>query len=421
MRIANVIEEGKLGGPQVRMVRVAAALGERGLTTTIVMPEENAEAFRARCDAAGVDWTGLPLSRITREWRVALRYLLLSPVEVLRLSRLVRRGGFALVHASGGSWQYKAVVAARIAGLPVVWHLNDTRMPAPVRKAFAFFQRYADGFIFASHRSRRYYGPLLDKARISCVIPAPVDLAQFDPDVPHPGDAEDARLIASWGGRTVVGTVANVCPVKDLETLVRAAERLNRVMPGAEFVVVGPIYANQRAYHRRLEALKAERGVDNLHFVGGRRDVRALLARFDIYVCCSLAESSPVSVWEAMAMARPVVSTDVGDVACHVRDGRTGFVVEVGDDEGLADRCARLAADPALRRRCGAAARGVAEREFDAVAVARLTESFYREVLATKACTSVPDASAGGGAHIGADGGGGALGEARGRALGDGS
>ena len=384
MRIANVIEEAKLGGPQVRIVRVAAALGRRGCATTVVMPEENAEAFAEQCRAFGVAYQRLPLTRITREWRVALRYLLLSPVEVLRLARLLRRGGYDLVHASGGSWQYKAVLAARLAGLPVVWHLNDTMMPRPIRALFAVLGRVADGFIFASHRSRRYYAPLLDGARIGCVIPAPVDAARFAPGAPHAGEAGDDALIASWDGRFVVGTVANVCPVKGLETLVRAAALLKASVPGARVVVVGPVHANQRRYHRRLEALKAELGADNLDFVGGRRDVRALMARFDVHACSSLAESSPVAVWEAMAMARPVVSTDVGDVARHVRDGETGFVVDVGDAEALAERCARLAADPALRARLGAAARGVARREFDPPAIAALTADFYRAVLARR-------------------------------------
>ena len=381
MRIANVIEEAKLGGPQVRMVRVAAALRARGAATVIVMPRENGDAFRSRCAAAGVACESLPLSRITREWRVALRYVLLSPLEVLRLARLLRRGGYDVVHASGGSWQYKAVLAARLAGLPVVWHLNDTRMPRPVRAVCRQVGRLADGFIFASHRSRGYYGPLLEGARIGCVIPAPVDPDRFDPGVPQAGDAGDAGLVASWGEAIVIGTVANVCPVKGLETLVRAAGRLKDRLPGARVVVVGPVHANQRGYHRRLEALKVELGVDRVDFVGGRRDVRALLARFDVYVCSSLAESSPVSVWEAMAMARPVVSTDVGDVSRHVRDGETGFVVGVGDAEGLADRCARLGRDPALRARLGAAAREVARREFHPAAVAALTEGFYRAVL----------------------------------------
>jgi glycosyltransferase involved in cell wall biosynthesis len=106
--------------------------------------------------------------------------------------------------------------------------------------------------------------------------------------------------------------------------------------------------------------------------------VRALLKRFDIYVCSSLAESSPVSVWEAMAMARPVVSTDVGDVPRHVEDGKAGYIVGVGDHEAMAERLALLCADPDMRRRQGETARRIALAEFTPDVIGRETLEFYR-------------------------------------------
>lgn len=391
MRVANIIEEARLGGPQHRMVRVAAALRDQ-VFTTIVMPREHSGPFREECEAHGIDCTVRPITRITKDWRVALRYLLLSPFEILGLRRFLRRRRFDLVHASGGSWQYKAVCAARLAGIPVVWHLNDTNMPALFRRLFAVLGRFADGFIFASHRSREYYQPLLTYSRPDCVIPAPVNADWFDPEGSYAGDDRDSALIESWAGQTVIGTVANVNPVKGLETLIRAARLLDRSQAEIRFVVVGLIHANQKVHHLRLEALKSELGVGNVEFVGGRRDVRPLLSRFDIYVCSSVAESSPVSVWEAMAMARPIVSTDVGDVPRHVRDGETGFIVPVGDHAALADRCARLIADPGLRARFGAASRDAARTEFAPERIARLTANFYSRVVSSRKGASPADA-----------------------------
>lgn len=96
-----------------------------------------------------------------------------------------------------------------------------------------------------------------------------------------------------------------------------------------------------------------------MHFIGARSDVRPALKQFDKYIC-SVAESSPVSVWEEMAMARPVVSTDVGGVARHARDGEAGFIVPVEDDAAMADKIAQLLGTPARRIEMGAAARKAA-------------------------------------------------------------
>ena len=193
MRIAKIIEEGKLGGPQVRMVRVAAALKGRA-ETLIFMPYENSGPFRALCAESGVPYLALPLTHITKEWTVALRYLFFFVFEVLRLRRELKRRKFDLVHVSGGSWQYKGLIAAKLAGLPVVWHLNDTSMPRLIRCIFRALAPYADGFIFTSQRTLEYYGVCLGRDRPQYVIPPPIDPVHFDPCQQYDGDED---LIAS--------------------------------------------------------------------------------------------------------------------------------------------------------------------------------------------------------------------------------
>jgi glycosyltransferase involved in cell wall biosynthesis len=378
MRIANVIEEGKLGGPQVRIAMVAHALKERA-QTTVIMPMENSEQFRQRCDALGVVYETLPLSRITREWRAALRYVLFSIVEVVRLTAVLKRGAFDLVHVSGGSWQYKGVIAGKLAGKKVLWHLNDTAMPGFIKRVFSVVSRLADGFIYASERTRQYYRPLMTTGSPEYVIPAPVDTSLLDPSGSYPGDEE---LLKKWSGKFVVGVIANINPIKGLDVLIRTAADLNRRTGGVCYVVVGAIYPAQRSYFEQLVRLCKELSVSNIEFVGSRDDVRPLLKRFDAYVCSSRAESSPIAVWEAMAMGKPVVSTDVGDVPLYVRDGNNGFIVGVGDSAALADRLARLAADEELRRQFGGRGRDIVVRELDVAKCADRHIEAYAAMLA---------------------------------------
>lgn len=377
MRIANIIEEGKLGGPQVRICAVAAAL--RGQAdTTVIMPVENSEAFQLRCDALGVSYRALPITRITREWQVAVRYVLLSFFEVSRLARVLKKDEFDIVHVSGGSWQFKGVFAAKLAGKKVLWHLNDTSMPGFIRRLFSVISRLADGFIFASERSRVYYDGMVRQDQPEFVIPAPVDGCAFDPSGEYLGENE---LVDRWTGKVVVGTVANVSPVKGLDVLIRSAAKLKKQGFNVQFVVIGAIYPSQQRYFVDLQQLAAELSLDNIEFVGTKDDVRPLMKRFDIYLCSSNAESSPISVWEAMAMAKPVVSTDVGDVPIYVKDGDSGFIVGVGDVDAMAERLARLIENTTMRQEFGEKAREMAVRELDISRCAERHLAAYQEIL----------------------------------------
>ena len=376
LRVANVIEEGKLGGPQVRISIVAASL-KNSVQTIVVMPKENSKEFRKRCDSLAVTYRILPITRITKEWRVALRYVLFFPLEILWLISVLKNEEVDVVHISGGSWQYKGVIAGKLAGKKVLWHLNDTSMPIIIRWIFYIMAYMSDGFIFASERSRSYYRPLIKKRKPEFVIPAPVDTTQFNPQENYIGDED---CIEKWGGKIVVGTVANVNPIKGLETFIRVAA-LYKGEQDVFFVVIGPVYANQKNYYESLKRLCNELGVQNIEFLGARSDVRPLVKRFDIYLCTSLAESSPISVWEAMAMGTPVISTDVGDVPLYVRDGDNGFIVNVEDSEALSERLKLLTSNSELRHQFGARCREVVVSELGLGRCAARHLNAYKYIL----------------------------------------
>ena len=92
-----------------------------------------------------------------------------------------------------------------------------------------------------------------------------------------------------------------------------------------------------------------------VRFLGYRNDIPELLGRSDIAVLTSLKEGIPRAALEAMAAGLPMVGTRVTGTREVVRDGETGFLVDVGDPSALADALARLIDDPALRARMGAA------------------------------------------------------------------
>lgn len=378
VRVANVIEEGRLGGPQIRMVLAADAMRDR-VETLIVMPDRpDSVAFRRRCDAAGVRYVALPLNGLSRSAVAVLRYGLTFPLEVLRLARLLRREKVDLVHVSGGAWQYKGVVAGKLAGKRVLWHLNDTSMPGVVRWMFRLLSPLAHGFIFASRRSEDYYRRWLRVERPTFSLPAPVDTDFFAPGGSGADNADGCGETRNGG--LLVSTVANINPIKGLETLVRVAAVVSSERCDVTFLVVGPVFDGQRAYYRRLLALIDELGVSNVEFHGAVEDPRPLLERSDIYLCTSIAESSPLSVWEAMSMGKPVVSTDVGDVGLFVQPD-AGALAAVGDAVGLAEQVLALAADPGWRARAGARGREKAVAHLDVRRCGERHVAIYRQAM----------------------------------------
>lgn len=155
---------------------------------------------------------------------------------------------------------------------------------------------------------------------------------------------------------------------KGLKEYCEAALMVRSRCPDARFTVVG--YPGTGPDAVPPEQIAAWRAV-GIEFPGKADDVRPALSDASIYVLPSYREGTPRSVLEAMAMGRPVITTDAPGCRETVEDGINGLLVPVGDCPELAEAMLRLAKDPDLRERFGAESRRIAEHRYEIGAVNR--------------------------------------------------
>ena len=375
MRIANVIEESRIGGPQIRNLKIAEVLKGK-IDITLVFPEKNSKDLKKRCNLTGVKYLSLSLTTINRSLIGILLYVILFPFEVIILAWVLRKYNFDLVHVSGGSWQCKGIFAAKLARINVVWELNDTYTPKIVRNIFLLISRLADGFIFASESTKKYYKRFIPIKKKNFVIQSPVDINFYKPSLNYRNDRFLDKAIKKK--KIIIGTVANVSPIKDLRLFVNVANKLSIYSNKIVFIVIGEIYSSQKKYFDNLIYTIKSLVIKNFFFLNARRDIRSLLKTMDIYVCTSKKESSPLSVWEAMSMEKAIVSTDVGDVKRFVKNNVNGLIVEAGNINKLAKSIKKLIERPKLRKKFGKKSRQIAKNKLNIKICAKLYSVAYR-------------------------------------------
>lgn len=383
IRVANIIEEGRLGGPQMRMALVASELNKQKfrdkIDITFIFPKRDSKEFRERCDIIGVKYFLFSFSQISRSWFHILKYLIMFPIEIYLLSKFLKKNSFDIVHVSGGSLQSKGVIAAKIAKIKVLWELNDTYTPSLIRKIYFVLSRLANCFVFASNRTKEYYKKITPTNKKSFLIQSPVDINFYNPSQDFPIEAFINRMIKKK--KIIIGTVANVSPVKDLSFLIKVAQKLSSYSNKIIFIVVGSVHNSQRSYYEKLLNILDENKIKNFFFLGPRTDVRPMLKAMDIYVCSSNNESSPLSLWEAMSMKKAVISTDVGDVRNFITEGINGFIVQSHQHDTVTEYIKKLINNSSLRNEVGVCAREIVKKKFDLKLCAENHFAMYKEII----------------------------------------
>jgi glycosyltransferase involved in cell wall biosynthesis len=368
------------------MLEMCAGMGARGYRPVLVLPEEVAPAWPFP-GVPRVPAHFLPLPRIRRGRSVPgyLRDLVQMGASAVRLARVLRREGAALVHVNEILDLYGGV-AARLARVPCVWHVRAdiSSWPGALRRAIPRIVAALAGEIVcvsASVRDEVFGRGAAGRRPVSVVHDGGPDPAEF-----HPGlDGSAVREELGVGGSPLVVLVSKLVALKGHDVLLRAAPRILGSFPGARFAIVGGELdgAHHRRYVERLRGLVREGGLERaVTFAGYRADVSRVMAAADVLVHCpSHPDPFPGVVLQGMALGKAVVASAIGGAVEQIEPDVSGVLVPPGDPVALADAIVRLLADPGRRASLGraAAARVAAcfsrEAFFD-----RLSEVYRRAV-----------------------------------------
>jgi glycosyltransferase involved in cell wall biosynthesis len=157
--------------------------------------------------------------------------------------------------------------------------------------------------------------------------------------------------------------IARLMYDKGIREYVEAARSLKAGYPEARFRLLGPLDPNPAGVPRRVVEEWQREGV--IEYLPETRDVRPFLAETSVYVLPSYHEGMPRTVLEAMAMGRPIVTTDAPGCRETVVQGRNGYLVPVKDSAALSQAMERFLIDPSLIAAMGHQSRLLAEERFD--------------------------------------------------------
>lgn len=311
----------------------------------------------------------------------------------VRLTKLMKREQYDVVHVHGSEAGILARIAARIAKVPVViaeLHGYANRNPDSIMERTVYrwieqaLDRVTDAYVAVSGHVERQWleRRICDKSRLQ-VIHHSLDLASF-PDrgvVSRPGRA---------AGKPVVGTVCLLEARKGLHSLVEAMPAVVAKVSGVRFAIVGEGPLREWMAQRATEL-----GViDHVDFMGWRKDVPELMWQFDLFALPSRRESFGLVFLEAMASRCPVVGSCNDGIPEVVANGETGSLVPSDDPAALAAAISDLLLDQAKAERFAEAGRRRVETLFSAQRMAREYNALYIGLLERSgtALAAVPDA-----------------------------
>lgn len=230
---------------------------------------------------------------------------------------------------------------------------------------------HSDGVTAVSEFLRRMTLDEFDVTGPIDVIPDFVDLSETCPT----RALKDTSAFAP-DGEAILLHASNLRPVKRVLDVVRILERVSREVPAVLLVVgEGPERAAAQALARRL-------GVsERVRFLGRLESVAEVTGAAHVFLFPSELESFGLEALEAMACGVPVVGTDAGGLPEVVRHAETGYLLPVGDVEGMAARTIELLTDADHRAALGRAGRRRAESLFGSERVVSAYERHYERIL----------------------------------------
>ena len=375
IKILHIITRLEFGGPPLSLLDLIARLDRETFDVSL------ATGFTPACErdmieeARKLNIEIFTVPSLVRDMRI------LSDLRALwQIMRIIKKGGYHIVHCHTSKAGFIGPLAARLAGAKVVLYsphgtILQGYFGRIQTKFFILLQRFAAFFInqiicLTKLEISQYLEAGIGSTTKYNFIYNGIDVESM---AQRRADRLTMRKDLRIGPNDYVGvSVGRLVPVKGYNHLIEAISLLKHNIPDIRLLLVG----NGRERKALEEQAEAAGLLDYVRFVGLRRDIPELLSCADIFILSSLNEGFGLVLVEAMAMRLPIVATRVGGVPEVVEHEKTGILVEAQDPQAMGNAIARLYHNRQWANDLGAAGYEKAKHTFD---IRKITEQ-YKEL-----------------------------------------
>ena len=305
-----------------------------------------------------------------------------------KMTALMRREGYQIVHTHSSKAGILGRIAARLAGVPVIlhtvhgWSFHDYMSPL-VRNIYIFLERWCETFtdaliVVARQDIDKGLQAGIGKADKYHLIRSAIPLDEFDPLL-YERQAVRSEL-GIPADAFVIGNVGRFSAQKNPLDWVKIAGEVGRRHPQTHFLLVGdgPLRAEVE------KQLETEGLSGRATLTGLRRDPARMMAAMDIFLLTSLWEGLPRAIPEAMSMQLPVIANLADGTAEAIIDGQTGYLCVPGDLPAMVERCSQLIVDQQKCKQIGHNGRSYAQKEFDLRQMIAQIDALYQHIIEKK-------------------------------------
>lgn len=385
MRIAYIDHTARWSGGEVALYNILTHLGD-AVDPLVILAEEGALADRLR--EKGVDVRVVSMDDKVRSRNRNAVNLQIVPAACRMfaygrgLSRLLKEEQAVCVHTNSLKSALYGAVAAKLAGIPLVWHIRD-HIGAPylkpaVAKAIRLLSRLLPNGVIANSRSTLLSLELPDSKKTLVVHSAfASEIAERGPDdraETKPGNGAPAEFVVLLVGR--------LAEWKGQHVLLEAAKSFLDD-PRVRFLLAGDALFGEDAYKQRLLRQIEADGLANVRLLGHVDGVHELMREADLLVHTSITpEPFGQVIVEGMAAGLPVIASNEGGPMEIVVHGETGYLIPPGDARLLAEAIRSLMDQPEKRKAMSGKAIARVREHFVIERTVKQITSYYEGLIA---------------------------------------
>lgn len=318
--------------------------------------------------------------------------------SIIELYRIIKKGKYNIVHVHTSVASVLARIAAKLAGVPIIiytahgFYFHDN-MYKIIYKIFVIIEkimgRLFTDYIFTQscedYKNAIKFG-IIDKYKIDCIGNG-VDIEKFNFEKINIDIGKYKKNLGLPVDSRVLCFIGRLVKEKGILDLLASFEKLFKDYNNIYLIIIGDVSLKERDLSTKQEInvfVQNNKLKNHILLTGRRDDIPELLKISDIFILPSYREGMPRSIIEAMAMGKPVITTNIRGCREEVIDGKTGFLVNVNAPEEIYRAVKEMLHNSDLIKRFGINGRKRAEKLFNEEKVLEKELELINSLIMTK-------------------------------------